>query len=180
MKTKPVQELLLLAQTGELDEAQRARLETMLAEDKEARTYRDDLDRIFNGVRSTPMEQDVNPFVLKRIESQARAHTEGGRQGARRGGEVRMIQMWRPAIASAVAAVLLLFFGMTFIRQQKAETAQAPPVPATSAEVEMLAWDVGLDADIEDLNEILAMAGDGIEGMDDLVNELIRLEGLSI
>ena len=93
--------------------------------------------------------------------------------------------MWRPAIVSAAAAVVLLFLGVSFFRGQQAPEQTVREAPA-AAEETLLAWDQDLDTEIDDLFDVLAMAGDGLddgaetEGIDDLVNELIDLEGLQI
>ena len=177
MSNDKLEKLLLLAQTDELSDAQRKELDALLEKTASARALRDDMDALLTAVRETPLPRNVDPTVLRRIEIQGRRELTGPARNA----QTSFLRLWRPAIASGIAAILLLSLGIRYIGQN-----QGPPDFAGIPELDRTeyAWDIE-DEEVDDLYNLLALAVGGIEdagidGDEELLRELLSLEGLNI
>jgi len=186
MSEENLERLLLLAQTGELTDSQRKELDTHLERTESAVAYRDDLEAIVSAVRETPLPRDLDPMVMRRIEIQGRREMKTSPSRNR----VSFLHIWRPALASGIAAIVLLFLGIRVAQQQNQGMANsgAGVEIAPSIEPMELAWDVEFDDEVEDLNALLALAegdldvsGDTtVDSEEELLQELLQLEGISI
>jgi anti-sigma-K factor RskA len=185
MSEERLERLLLLAQTGELTDSQRKELDTILAQTESARAYRDDMEAMLSAVRETPLPRDLDPMVMRRIEIQGRREVNTTKPRS----HASFLHLWRPALASGIAAIALLFLGIRFAQQNQG-SAESAGTTGTSQVVETmeLAWDVEFDDEVEDLNDLLALAEGGLEvpqdaggdSEDELLQELLNLEGISI
>ena len=181
MSEEKLERLLLLAQTGELSDVQRKELDTLLAQTESARAYRDDMEAMLSAVRDTPLPRDLDPMVMRRIEIQGRRamNTRERRSPA------SILLTWRPALASGIAAIALLFLGIRFVQQNEGN-AESAGVTEADQPVERMefAWDIEFDDEVEDLNDLLALAEGDLDAVgdseDELLQELLKLEGINI
>lgn len=186
MKKKSIQDRILLSQSGELSPRERSRLEEDLERDASGRAYRADLDALAAMSREPSSRPDVSEATVQHIHRAAADATHAaGSKRAR-----RQVTSWTPALAYAAAALVLLATGAFLVQRLRVPGAdemareQTPPSPAAT---EALSWDDPFDAEIEALDEMLAMVfaedeeeGSASESLDDLAAELIELEGIEI
>jgi hypothetical protein len=178
MKNRTTEEQILLAQSGELTGRDRAQLERALADDSTGRAYRDDLDQLARTLREQATEAEVSELTLQRIRTAAEQAVRPARTQV----------SWSPALAYAAAGLALLACGLFMAarlgQQDTPKIAQEaqPPLPEG-----ILAWDADLDAEIEALDEMMAMTFDDTaenestqESLEELAEQLIELEGIQI
>ena len=190
MNCNECRDAVLLEQSGELESREQDALAKHLDGCAECRAYREGLSAMISAAREMPLGSDVSEFTIRRIMAAGeRAHTPAGRRQAAGG---RFIELWRPALMSGAAALLLILFGIQFAGRTSSPVAQAPGPDAgviDGQETDLLAWDAGLDDELEMIESLLAMATDDANGfglqengtsLDQLAEELIELESWSI
>ncbi len=160
MKRETAEQWMLLEQSGELDPIRRALLRRHLARNPEDRVFITDADRIMRDAKSLADVPDLSAQTRAAIRI-------AGEERERAGDAFR----WRPALAFALLAVALLG-GWFMIR----------PSPAPQVTEADLAWDNGIDAEISELNSLLASSADESETTDleTIASELLELEGSEI
>jgi len=166
MKRETAEQWMLLEQSGELDPIRRALLRRHLARNPEDRNFIADADRIMRDARSLTDIPDIS--------SQARAAIRIAAEERETDGTALR---WQPALAFAVLAIAL-FGGWLVFR-----TPPAPQVAEIKTVVESdLAWDNGIDAEISELNSLLASSIDESDTTDleTIASELLELEGSEI
>lgn len=107
MKRNELERLILLQRSGELSSRQERRLQKSLDSDLEARNLVDEIDAICAGAATTRSETRDDAAQLAAIKH------AGEREIARKSKthgtlNANFYRMWRPAIASAAAALILL------------------------------------------------------------------------
>lgn len=169
MKREKAEQWMLLEQSGELDPIRRALLRRHLARNPEDRNFIADADRIMRDARSLTDIPDIS--------SQARAAIRIAAEEREMGGTA---SRWQPALAFAVFAIAL-FGGWLVFRTPPAPQVTEAPAVKTVAESD-LAWDNGIDAEISELNSLLASSADESDTTDleTIASELLELEGSEI
>ncbi len=99
MKTIPLEQLLLLEQSGELSDEQQRQLDTELAASPEARQQRDTLIALAGAI--PPVEAEPAPDAAARIVARLQAAPTPSRRSL-------FHPVWKPALAAAAALALLL------------------------------------------------------------------------
>jgi len=141
MKTRTLEKLLLLEQSGELTPRQRR----ALARAADAEPKRRELNALREAVRSPDVEPD--PWAAAKIA--ARLHEER---------RPVLIRACKPALA--LAACLALVVGIWNFRQTS-------PAPVVIAMTEMGVWNAQFEEDLVELESlILAISGDPLDIME--------------
>lgn len=177
MNRDKIERWILLKSTGELGRWQTWRLERLLANDPEARAFEADTARLAQAARAWSVAQP-GPHTAQSIH--ARLHTESDRRDTLVFAPARTHGWW-PVFAAA-AAILLVGAGL-WLRMS------GTPHPEQAAErtVEALAWDDGVDAELDALQDwlVASTAEESartvtVADEDQLIRELLALEGITI
>ena len=152
---------MLLEQSGELGPVRRALLRRHFARHPEDRTFITDADRIMRDARSLTDVPELSAQARAAIRIAAEEREPGG-----------AALRWQPAVAFVVVALVALS-GLFLLR--------STPVTAPVAEAD-LAWDNGIDAEISELNSLLASSDEDSDTTDleTIASELLELEGSEI
>lgn len=185
---------LLLAQSGELSPGRRPPLDRHLAGCAACRAYRDAADGMAAQYRETPLERDVSPFILHRIDEEARRRAPAPAAPAARERPIQpgILELWRPAALSGLAALTLLLLGGLLLRHLSAPSApevaqRGEPLPSPAEPPAPAVWTTDVDAELHQLWTLLADAGAELESangpdesLESLAGDLLELEGWSI
>ena len=142
MNATPLEQLLLLEQSGELSAQQRLRLDAELAASAEARRRREQLRTLAAAVAPARTQPALDAAARIAARLQAKPKPAFAFQPA-----------WKPAIAAAAA--LALFVGVRAFRPTSgpAPVAKTAAVETATAEED---WTDPLDADFTELESLLA------------------------
>jgi len=133
MKTNPIQNDLLLAETNELGWWRRRRLRRVLRRDATLRAEQMDWQRIKDLYHSLPQDDhQPSDFALHRIREAAKMELD--RRYPRENSASRARASWRPAIAYAMVALVFVAYGLSLLRksaiEQHAAIIQQAPGPS--------------------------------------------------
>lgn len=165
MERDRVYEMILLADAGELDNADRAELDAALAADPELADYARDLGRLRDlTVSSAP--EGPSEAVLQRISEAAQPR--------------RVIAFPVPAMqwAAAAAAVVLIVAGAGFLVLGPPEAEMVAPsgALAQAERAESMTAIISIVSDEEDTDAVID--GSGEEHLKALAAQLLRFQGL--
>jgi hypothetical protein len=183
MNCERVRELLLLTASGEAPADSRDLLDRHLANCPDCRLFDAETRWILAAAADAPLETDVSEWTLARIAAAAQDGPPPAiRAGRRAHPAVR--DSWRPALAYAAAALVMVGLGIGYLRR----AAPGPEVAAldfAAPATPVLAWDPALDQELDTLDAVLTLAFEDVEepapeSAEDIVTELARLEGWEI
>lgn len=185
MNCETYQHHILLRDSGELRGAPRKALERHLATCENCRAFAADAADIAQRFRDRELEAEPGELTMARIRSAAEQHVPAHpprRQAPGRRETASPVQLWRPAILYAAAAVLVIFIGISVLQKQSTPVAQAPAPGLTAAitDAELLAWAPQIDDQLDEVYELLGIVSDDLEPEDDIASDLIELEGWNI
>lgn len=173
---REIDRLLLLRDSGELDDHKRLRIEREIASNPEVARISSEMENIKGLVRVPDEEAVVSEATIDAVLRAARKH-----HNQRRSGVAGDSFSWRPAIYSAAAALLLLSASL-LIWQKLA-------LNDTASDYAMLSlnWNSELDDQLSELDQIVTSTlleySDEIDAQRDLnslARELINLEEAQI
>ena len=159
MNREKIERMILLAETGELSETDRLRLEQLLATSEDGRAYREDMLRIVTASGAAFSGSDPRPATVARIRAAAR-------DGVR-----RPMAVFNPLVVQslAYAACLALLLGAWFTLRPNGELARIHEMSAilTMVSEELPEEEVDLEGSEKD-QELRALA-----------RQLLIMEGLA-
>jgi hypothetical protein len=175
MKMETFENWLLLEQSGELDALRGWLLRRELARNPDLRVLRDELKLVSRAVSNTRVD-GPGKEVMDAIRREAR-------QASGRSEQIDWVPArglsWKPVFATCAAVALVALFAWPALRS----THEPGPVTATQQQAtetrdDDLAWDDGVDSDLEALSAMVAQTTD--TDVDTLATELLELEGTEI
>ncbi len=177
MKRDKIERWILLRSAGELGRWRTRRLERLLARDPEARAFEADVARLAREARAWSVAQ---PGSHTAEAIHARLHAAPDRRETLALAPDR-IHRWWPALAGVTAAlVLALGLWVALSGSMRTDVAEQP-------QVEALAWEDGVDAELDALQEWLlsSTAEDQASAApladeEQLIRELLAMEGITI
>ena len=142
MKPIPLEQLLLLEQSGELSPEQQHQLDTELAASPEARQQREALRFIAGAI--PPVEAEPAPDAAARIAARLQAAPTPSRRSL-------FHPVWKPALAAAAALAIL--FGVRTWRTPDTGSIETAQIELTEEEE---AWLSPFEADFMEIENLLA------------------------
>ena len=142
MNAKPLEQLLLLEQSGELSPKQRRQLDAELAASEMARRLRDQLRGLAAAI--PPVAVSPAPDVAARIDAQLHQASKP---------LISLLPAWKSALAAAAALALLL--GVRAFRSPAPAIPADPVLAAGANAAEEAVWIDPLDADFNELESLL-------------------------
>jgi anti-sigma factor RsiW len=182
MNCERVRELLLLTASGEAPADSRDLLARHLAACPDCRRFDAETRWILAAAADAPLEADVSEWTLARIAAAAQDGPLPAVRADRRAHPAVRVS-WRPALAYAAAALVMVGLGIGYLRRAAPGPEVAALAPAAPAVV--LAWDPALDQELDTLDAVLTLAFEDVEepapeSAEDIVTDLARLEGWEI
>jgi len=173
---KEIERLVLLRNSGELDDHKRIEIDERIASDPEVARLCSEMEEMKGLVRIKDEEALVPDKAIETIMHAARR-----RSRQRRTGVVGYSFSWRPAIYSAAAALLLLSTSLLFWQKL------APQAPSSNYAMLNLNWNSKIDEQLSELDQLVTSTLleyseeiDSQRDLNSLAREIINLEEAQI
>ena len=182
LKDKELIKMMLLYDSGELDDKQRADFERQIKSNEDDLGLLSETRKLMRLARSSEEETAVDPAVVDRILSRSVGNRKTAVAGKPRFERKHFMHMWHPALISAAAALLLCVLIIPWSQRDRPESTAA----GLSGQ-QAYPDDMNIDLQLLILNEEVSWAlleyasmADMDKDLDELADELIKLTEVEI